>query len=52
MKKTRNIEYFGGSFAIIADNKPGENPSVVVMVDDGSGLSISIPSVMISYNDA
>ena len=38
--------------AIIADNKPGENPGVVIMVDDGSGHSISIPSVLISYNDA
>lgn len=51
VKKVRNIEHAGGSLAIIADNKPGERVESVIMVDDGSGNGINIPSMLISQKD-
>jgi hypothetical protein len=48
VKKVRNIEHAGGALAIIIDNKPGEIIENVIMIDDGSGNGINIPSMLIS----
>ena len=48
--KARNIEHAGGRLAIIADNTV-ENVDNVVMVDDGNGNGIRIPSILIGKSD-
>ena len=52
VQKARNAEYFGAALAIIADNVDLETPNMVVMEDDGSGHSLTIPSVLLSKADA
>lgn len=47
-QKARNVEHAGGRLAIIIDDKISENPEDVIMVDDGSGNGIMIPSILIS----
>ena len=51
VKKVRNIEHAGGALAVIIDNKPGEMVENVIMIDDGSGNGINIPSMLISTKD-
>ena len=51
MKKARNIQDFGGSLAIIALNDAIDNPEHIIMVDDGTGTSIQIPTILIGKND-
>lgn len=34
--------------ALIADNQPKHNPEDIIMIDDGTGLSVAIPTVIIS----
>lgn len=46
VKKVRNVEHAGGTLAIIVDNK-NERAESVVMVDDGSGNGINIPSMLV-----
>ena len=36
---------------IVADNRPTEDPSQLVMADDGNGASIYIPSFLIDMHD-
>mmetsp|Transcript_2179 Transcript_2179/g.2800 ORF Transcript_2179/g.2800 Transcript_2179/m.2800 type:complete len:153 (-) Transcript_2179:45-503(-) len=50
-KKVRNIEHAGGSLGIIVDNNPGEKADQIIMVDDGTGNGINIPSMLISETD-
>jgi len=33
---------------LIADNRPGRDPESIIMIDDGTGLSIAIPTVIIT----
>lgn len=51
VKKVRNVEHAGGSMAVIIDNKKGEIVEKVIMVDDGTGSGIKIPSMLISKKD-
>ncbi len=51
VKKVRNVEHAGGALAVIIDNKPGEMVDHVIMVDDGTGAGINIPSMLISTKD-
>lgn len=51
VKKARNIQDFGGSLAIIALNDAIDNPEHIIMVDDGTGTSIQIPTILIGKND-
>lgn len=50
VKKVRNIEHAGGRLAIIIDAKD-EDIENVIMVDDGNGNGIRIPSMMIGKRD-
>lgn len=50
MKKVRNIEKLGVKLAIIVDNKE-EHSEDLIMSDDGTGQSISIPSFIIRKKD-
>lgn len=36
---------------IVVDNKIAEDPTLLVMADDGSGNSVKIPSMLIGYTD-
>lgn len=49
--KVRNIEALGVKLAIIADDR-NEYAENLIMADDGSGHSISIPSFIINKADA
>lgn len=48
--KTRNIARAGGKVAIVIDTE-NEKIDKVVMSDDGTGLGIGIPSVLIGNKD-
>jgi hypothetical protein len=50
VNKVRNIEHAGGRLAIVVDEKD-ENIENVIMVDDGNGNGIRIPSMLISKHD-
>ena len=51
VKKVRNVEHAGGYLAVIIDNKDNEIVEKIIMVDDGTGNGISIPSMLISKED-
>ena len=51
VKKAQNVQNFGAMMMLVIDNKPGENPELHQMADDGRGNKISIPSFMISLGD-
>ena len=51
VSKVRNIEHGGGKLAIIVDETDGEYPNQIIMVDDGTGNGIQIPSVLIGKTD-
>ena len=51
VKKVRNIEHAGGALAIIIDNKEDERSEDVIMVDDGTGNGINIPSLLITKRE-
>ena len=46
--KSRNIAHAGGSMAVVIDNR-NEIADNILMSDDGTGSSITIPSMLIGY---
>lgn len=50
VKKVRNVEHAGGRLAIVIDKKIDEISSVI-MSDDGTGMSVNIPSFIIGKSD-
>ena len=48
--KVRNMEHAGAGLAIVVDNS-NKKIDEVVMSDDGTGVGIRIPSVLISKQD-
>jgi hypothetical protein len=50
VKKVRNIEHAGGRLGIVMDNQQ-EDISYVIMSDDGTGMGIMIPSLLIGKGD-
>ncbi len=51
VRKTRNIQELGGALALVVDSREGKDPEQVVMIDDGTGSSIAIPTILISKAD-
>jgi hypothetical protein len=51
VRKSRNIQDLGGALTIIADHRENSDPEKVIMMDDGTGTSIAIPTIMISKED-
>lgn len=51
VSKTRNIARAGGEMAIIVNDRANQNINNIIMSDDGTGLGLRIPSVLISKND-
>lgn len=48
IRKARNVQDIGGALCLIADNRADADPNDILMVDDGTGLNVAIPTVMIS----
>lgn len=46
--KSLNSQNQGAKLAIIADNQD-ENPGSIIMVDDGKGPQVKIPTILISH---
>jgi hypothetical protein len=51
VQKTRNILAAHGALAIIIDDKPSEDVNNVIMSDDTTGMGISIPAMLIDFED-
>ena len=51
VKKAKNVQELGGALTLIVDNRDGENPENVIMIDDGTGINIAIPTILISKDD-
>jgi hypothetical protein len=49
--KVRNIEHAGGKLGIIVDEVDNEAMDSIIMVDDGTGNGIRIPSIMINKKE-
>lgn len=49
-QKSINVQKEGGKLAIIMDNKV-ESPGDILMLDDGHGFQVSIPTILISSED-
>ena len=49
-QKSINVQKEGGKLAIIMDNKV-ESPGDIVMIDDGHGFQVIIPTILISSED-
>jgi E3 ubiquitin-protein ligase RNF13 len=49
--KVRNIEHAGGKLGIIVDEVDNEQMDSIIMVDDGTGNGIRIPSIMINKKE-
>lgn len=48
-KKSLNSQKQGAKLAIIADNQIYEDPGSIVMVDDGKGPQVKIPTILINH---
>lgn len=51
IRKTRNVQEIGGAMTLIVNNKENANPEHTIMIDDGTGLNVAIPTIMISKED-
>lgn len=49
--KVREIEHAGGKLGIIVDEVDNESMDSIIMVDDGTGSGIRIPSIMINKKE-
>jgi hypothetical protein len=49
--KSRNVQNLGGSMALIINNREDESIDNVLMMDDGTGSDIYIPTIIISKKD-
>lgn len=50
VRKSKNVQELGGALALVADIYD-EDPDNVIMVDDGTGSTIVIPTILISKED-
>lgn len=46
-----NVQKEGGNLALIMDSEQEEDPGSIVMVDDGRGSQVHIPTILIGYED-
>jgi hypothetical protein len=49
--KSRNVQNLGGSLALIINNNEDENVDNILMMDDGTGSDIYIPTIIINKVD-
>ncbi len=50
VRKARNVQEVGGALALVMNNVDTD-PARIIMIDDGTGASIVIPTVLISKAD-
>lgn len=51
VRKSKNVQQLGGALALIVNNEPNRDPEDVIMIDDGTGNNIVIPTILISKED-
>jgi hypothetical protein len=51
VRKARNVQELGGALTIVIDNRDYSSPESLIMIDDGTGTSIAIPTILISKED-
>jgi hypothetical protein len=49
--KVRNVQEAGGHLALIVNNNPLQHIEEVFMADDGKGIDLVIPGIMITYHE-
>ncbi len=49
--KAVNVQELGGALALITNNRDDRRPEDIIMIDDGSGANLVIPTVLISKSD-
>jgi len=50
-QKSINVQTEGGKLAMIMDSNKNEDPGTIVMIDDGRGRQVHIPTILIGYED-
>jgi len=48
IRKTKNVQEIGGAMNLIMNHVNNQNPNEIIMVDDGTGLNVAIPTILIS----
>ena len=51
IRKSKNVQEIGGAMTLIMNHHLGENPEDIIMVDDGTGINVAIPTVIIGKED-
>ena len=51
VRKSKNVQELGGALTIIVDTRDNSSPESVIMIDDGTGSNVAIPTLMISKED-
>ena len=51
VSKTRRIQEWRGKLAVVINDKVLDSPERTIMIDDGTGADISIPTILISKED-
>jgi len=49
--KARNVQLWGGKVGVIIDNSYYDNPERIIMIDDGTGKDIKIPTILVGQSD-
>ena len=51
VRKSKNVQDIGGALMLIMTHTARQNPEDMVMIDDGTGTSITIPTMQINRAD-
>ena len=51
VKKARNVEHAGGALTVIVDTRDKSKVERIIMIDDGTGNGINIPSMLINKKE-
>lgn len=49
--KVRNVEQANGHVALIVNNIPNQSVNSIIMADDGRGMELTIPGILIPYEE-
>lgn len=48
IRKAKNVQDVGGAMALIVNNRPSQDPEDIIMIDDGTGINVAIPTVIVT----
>jgi len=51
IRKARNVQEMGGALALIVNTADESDPERIIMIDDGTGISVTIPTLLIKKSD-